>query len=145
MRKARGFGYWWILLALVPINAPAAGCTKAEAIAAETDASMLKSWDAVHESFQKYGHCDDGAIAEGYSDAVALLLANNWNTLPSLAKWVAADPSFERFVLRHIDPTAAAKHLTKIASNAKLDCPGEHRILCDHLLKAVEAAGPGER
>jgi hypothetical protein len=107
-------------------------------MAAENEASTLKSWTAVHSSFRSYAHCDDGAIAEGYSESVTLLLANRWNTLPSLAKLVADDPHFERFVIRHINGTVPRERLVKIASNARRDCPKDHRVLCDRLLKATE-------
>jgi hypothetical protein len=107
-------------------------------MAAENEASTLKSWPAVQRSFQNYAHCDDGAIGEGYSESITLLLADHWNTLPSLARLVANDPHFERFVTRHIDSTVPRERLTRIASNARRNCSKEHRALCDRFLKATE-------
>ena len=138
MWKARSLNRWWLVLALASTNASAAECTKAQAVAAENEASTLRSWTAVHGSFRSYAHCDDGAIAEGYSESVTLLLANRWNTLPSLAKLVADDPHFEKFVTHHINDSVPKERLTKITLNARRDCPKEHRALCDRLLKAAE-------
>ena len=137
MWKGGGLGQWALVFALAPVGASAAECTKAQAMAAENEASTLKSWAAVHRSFRSYAHCDDGAIGEGYSESVTLLLANRWNTLPSLAKLVAHDPQFQKFVDRHINDTVPRERLAKIASNAQRHCPQRHLALCGQILKAA--------
>lgn len=50
-----------------------ADCTLQEAFAAERTASTLRSWPEVHSAFIRYGHCDDGAIGEGFSDRFQFL------------------------------------------------------------------------
>src|SRR6266851_7181874 len=78
-------------------------CTGEQAKKAEAEADQLKGWNAVYRSFVRYGHCDDGAIAEGYSDSVAKLLANHWAEIQDLRKLTLESPEFSNFVLRHID------------------------------------------
>lgn len=55
-------------------------CTQAKATQAEKEADSLRDWDQVYRSFQKFSQCDDGAIAEGYSDSVTKLLADDWKS-----------------------------------------------------------------
>jgi hypothetical protein len=127
-----------LALAFLAIDAWGAECTKAQAIAAEGEASSLKTWSAVHRSFRTYAHCDDGAIGEGYSESITLLLANRWNTLPSLARLAASDPKFERFVMRHVDATVPKERLARISAHAKHRCPKGQRPLCRRLLEATK-------
>jgi hypothetical protein len=56
-------------------------CTKTEAIEAEGEVSNLQNWDALFKSFKKYGHCDTGAIAEGYTESIARIFTNKWNSI----------------------------------------------------------------
>ena len=61
-------------------------CSQADAIAADKDLDRLKSWAAVYRTFGLYRQCDDGSIAEGYSDAVAILLTEHWPEVTALAR-----------------------------------------------------------
>ena len=70
-------------------------CTRVEAIMAETEASSLRDWVAVYASFEKYSHCDDAAIAEGYSDAIGRLLTEDWEHFSLAAKLMSFDHKFE--------------------------------------------------
>jgi hypothetical protein len=62
-------------------------CTEQKAIRAEEEASVLHTWTEVYKSYQNYGECDDGAIAEGYSDSIAHLLSDNWNRISELNRF----------------------------------------------------------
>jgi hypothetical protein len=94
------------------------------------DVDHLKDWAAVYKSFKKFAPCDDGGIAEGYSDAVAQLLAKHWNTLPALIRFTSSDHAFKEFVLRHIDSTDAEDDLKVIARNARLHCLPQATRFC---------------
>jgi len=113
-----------------------AECSKEEAIQAETIASTLKNWEEVHAAFKKFAHCDDGAIAEGYSESISQLLANHWNQLGDLKKLLKTDRSFEAFILTHIDQTITKENTAKIVKNAKSNCPKRSLSLC----KKIESA-----
>jgi hypothetical protein len=115
-------------------------CTTAEEKQALGQADSLRDWDAVYRSFINFAHCDDGAIAEGYSDTVGRLLASDWKHLGALAKLVATDKKFEHFVLRHIDETLPIKVLKTIASNAEKSCPADQTTLCGKIRRKARSA-----
>ena len=79
--------------------------------------------------FQAFGHCDDGAIGEGYSDTVGRLLAADWQHFDVLYRLIAANGSFKKFVLRHIDETLPDDELKSIVTNATLRCPAGKKTL----------------
>ena len=66
------------------------------------EADTLKTWQMIYDSFRRYRQCDDGALAEGYSESIVTTLANRWDQLPSQAL-IAHDRSFRYFVFRHIE------------------------------------------
>ena len=115
-------------------------CTEAEAKQALDQADQLKDWDAVHRSFVHFAHCDDGAIAEGYSDTVGRLLAGDWKHMGALAKLVSADKKFESFVLRHIDETLPTDVLKTIANNAEKSCRTDQTTLCKKILQSARSS-----
>lgn len=115
-------------------------CTDAEARRALDGVDSLRTWDALYMSYRAYRQCDDGAIGEGYSDSVARILANRWDTLPRLAHLTGKDAEFRRFVLRHVDATNDTGDLQKIRTTAKTACPAGLRKLCDDLGEAATTA-----
>jgi hypothetical protein len=67
------------VLSLAPLllaEAPQKPCTREEAMQAADDTDHLDNWNAVYRSFKRFSQCDDGGIAEGYSDDVGKLLAD---------------------------------------------------------------------
>lgn len=115
-------------------------CSKAEAIEAESSASRLSNWEDIYKSFMKFRHCDDGAIAEGYSDSVVRMLADRWSELATLKKLASSDKDFYTFVLRHIDATADKSQVEKILSNSSKRCPKSDSELCSALKAAARKA-----
>jgi hypothetical protein len=112
-------------------------CTQPEAVAAETEASTIGSWPALYKSFLKYSHCDDAAIAEGYSESVSRLLAENWNDLKTLRKIASDNKQFERFVFRHIDGTWTRERISIVEQNAKTRCSVSDKQFCKRILREV--------
>ena len=106
----------------------------------EHQADNLRSWSALFHSYKLHGRCDDGAAAEGYSESVARILVDHWDTLSRLAELAEQDAGFRRFVYGHIDATLATKDLEKISANAKDSCPRGLRPLCSNLNKEADAA-----
>ena len=132
---------WLVILALTTLSRAAAAehqpCTQQEAITAETQASTLESWDALHRSFIQFGHCDDASIAEGYSEAVSRLLAEDWKNLPVFQRYAARNRAFERFVLRHVDGTWSLDRVRTVAENARERCSNRRRKLCQKILREL--------
>jgi len=104
-------------------------CTMEEAIAAEM-AATAQSWEQLHQQFKHYSHCDDGAIGEGFSESVTLLLAEHWRDIQQLETILRHDSAFRKFVLRHINETVPAERLNRIVENANKRCPRSLKGLC---------------
>lgn len=115
-------------------------CRAHDAEAADAMLDKLNDWAAIDMVRKRYGHCDDGSIAEGYSEAVARLLVDRWDTLPALAQLVRRNPALKRFVLRHVDATLDTKDLDQIAALASRSCPYSAVNLCSALKSSAKAA-----
>lgn len=100
----------------------------------------LSSWSAVNQNRIKFGHCDDGDIAEGNSEAVARLLADHWDSLPELSTLISKTPALKTYVLKHIDSTLDTKDLDKIQAQATHSCPAKLKVLCGEIKDAAETA-----
>jgi hypothetical protein len=114
-------------------------CSMIEAQHAEAEADTLRTWSALYNSYKKYRQCDDGAIAEGYSESVARILVDHWDTLPTLVQLVKQTIGFQQFVVKHVDETLNASDLKQIAANAATRCPTGLRGLCKDLQKRADA------
>lgn len=112
-------------------------CTRQQAQEAESVAATAKSWQQLHQQFERYEHCDDGAIAEGFSESVSLLLAKDWESIDQLKVILESDFSFLKFVLRHIDESVPADRLKQIAENAGKQCPRNLKKLCGDIEAAA--------
>lgn len=131
----------WIWVAFLCYASEAAAdtsvCTSEEARRAEAIVVVANSWRQVHEQFERYAHCDDGAIAEGFSESITLLLAEHWDTIRQLQPFVVSDPVFRKFILRHIDETVPAERLQRIAKYADNRCPRNLKALCRDMRAAA--------
>ena len=113
-------------------------CTEAERRQVEAEADELRSWDALYKSYRKYRYCDDVDAQEGYSESIARILADHWETLPRLAKLIEHDSSFGKFV--GLDATMDMKDVAKIRNNALHRCPAGLEKLCAKLKKDADEA-----
>ena len=111
-------------------------CTEQEAIAADKEASEVTDWKMMLRSFLRYNKCDDASIAEGYSESVSRLLADDWHKTPSLIALIRKNKGFGDFILKHIDETIPLHRLRKITFQAKHECPRGGESFCMAVLKA---------
>lgn len=111
-------------------------CTEQEAIAADKEASEITDWKILLRSYLRYNQCDDGSIAEGYSDSVSRLLSDDWNKTPNLIAIIKRNKGFCEFILKHIDETVPLSRLKKITFQAKNKCPNGGKTFCAAVLKA---------
>jgi hypothetical protein len=114
------------------------GCSSDDAIRAEQEASSLSDWDAVYESYKRFHACDDGSIAEGYSESVSTILGNKWSTIDRLKQIMSRDKSFEAFVLAHLDESVPRDRLRVIDANARNQCPDNLSRFCRLLIGKLE-------
>jgi hypothetical protein len=113
-------------------------CSESRVIAAVKESSALKSWQIIYDSYRKYQQCDDGAIAEGYSDSITGLMANKWDTLKDLKMLTETDKEFLKFILRHIDASAAPDDVKKVSNNASQHCTADSSELCSLIKERAE-------
>ena len=112
-------------------------CTQLQAMQAEKEADYLNNWDLMYRSYRRFSQCDDGGIAEGYSDSITKLLADDWRSFNRLLALTNRNTGFRGFVLKHIDETVPADRLAKIAKNARSECAARGRDLCFSIAKAT--------
>jgi hypothetical protein len=128
---------------LLPSSAASARtelCLERQATRADAAADGLTSWRQAYSFFRRYRDCDDGAIAEGFSDGVAELLANHWTQIRDLDRLSRAHPSFRAFVLKHINGTIGSDQVETILANATRRCPRSARELCHRVAAAARTA-----
>ena len=118
-------------------NAQPPACPDVISVAAAVSEDHLKNWNDLSQLFKKYRGCDEGALAEGYSEFIVRTLARRWDTLEELRKLVTEDKTFEDFVLKHIDASADPAHIVMVLSNVKERCPVDSAQLCSAIEKAV--------
>ncbi|NHZ39016.1 hypothetical protein [Massilia aquatica] len=139
-KAALKIGAALMLCAFLSPAAHAKKCTTAQADAAETMVDYLDNWDKIDQARKQFGHCDEGSIGEGFSEAVARRLVDNWDTLPMLANLIKKDRALKRFVTWHLDPTLNSSDLEKIQVLATSSCQPGLKKLCAELKKAATAA-----
>jgi hypothetical protein len=118
-------------------NVEAKECASAEAREAEAGVDSLKSWSSIYQAFEKYGHCDDGGIAEGWTEAVVHTLASNWDSLIQASRYAEKDDGFRHFLLKHIDASADIDEVRAIGELAKSRCPPKLDVLCKDIERSV--------
>ena len=122
------------------VRAQDSDCTDVQAARAEPVIDGVRTWDALYKSYKLYEKCDDGAVADAYSDAVARLLVGHWKTLPRLAQLAKKNDDFRQFVLDHIDSSDDPGDLRTIKRRAERRCPADLRSTCRELKKAADSA-----
>lgn len=131
--------FWCLTLLPHPsISGEIRVCSKQESQNAENITSKLATWASLYSAFEKYGHCDDGAIGEGFSESISLLLSDKWNRFDRFAKYANKNQIFREFVIKHIDETLPEDRLNKIKLNASKNCKAEFRETCFELIVSIE-------
>lgn len=94
----------------------------------------------MHRAVKEFGHCDDGAIAEGFSEAVARLFIASGHRVGELDQLARRYPAFRVFVLRHVDATLTASQLADIEREVQFACPVGADDLCKHVSSSAMRA-----
>lgn len=125
----------------LPASAESTACSLKDQYWVSNELPGLKTWAAIHKSFQQHApQCDDGFIAEGYTEAVVVLLAHRWQSIRELTTITKHDLKFEKFVLRHINASADPDDLKRIQLLASSQCPAKHKALCSSIYAAATEA-----
>ena len=113
-------------------------CTKDKETQAERAIDELTSWQKVYDAYTKFVQCDDGAIAEGYTDKISDLLAYNWKAIGELLKFIRINPQFERFILEHVDTLTTQDQAKAIIANSREHCDATAAEFCNRLAQKVQ-------
>lgn len=107
---------------------PAEACSNEMSRQAQSSlADARGDWPALLKHQTAFAACDDGALGEGYSEAVVRLLAQRRGQIGTFAALGKAHPAFQRWVIRHIDATASDEELNSIIANAT-NCSGDASV-----------------
>ena len=129
-----------LLCCVAAVPAAARECTQFEAYTAESLYPYLSSWKEMHMAFRAYGHCDDGSIAEAFTEAISRLWEKQWDLVPEMLQETAADPGFRKFVFRRIGSEAIpAERRKTILDHARSRCPPDAGAVCQKVLAASGA------
>jgi hypothetical protein len=132
-----------LLVLMFDASPSLADCSTEQSRAAEAVADDLPNWGSVYDAYSRFGVCDDGAIAEGFSDSIARLLTKQWNSLIALDRLATAHPGFRRFVLRHIDSLMSPDQARLIVQNSRRHCPQGSGELCSAIAEQISVASKG--
>ncbi len=124
-----------ILLIMPPLNASGKDCTKKEEQIIESKAAYLKTWDEVFDSWEKFKHCDDGSIAEGFTESITKNLVKNWTEDGHLIRLIKNKPKFEKFILEHINEAVPYDRLSILGHMAEMRCQNSTLEFCMKILE----------
>ena len=103
----------------------------------------VKSWHNLRVWHDRYPKCDDGDIADLLSVIIVDMLTTEWPTVPALQAEIRVRPTFQRFVVEHVDATANSDDLNTAIRNEESRCPRRSASLCKMLrLAATDALQP---
>jgi hypothetical protein len=83
-------------------------------------------------------NCDDGDMAEGWSDLVEKIFVTHPKIIAPLIVFMKQDVRFKRFVIDHIDAGWNANDAPKALVNARHYCPAETEGLCREIIKKMQ-------
>ena len=136
MLKRIAFSSFALALAL-PALAQDRPCPKNEAQRAEKAIERVVNWQQLHKAFQDYGHCDQGAIDDLFTDTMLRLMVE-WRNVEGLAGPMQSDPRYKTFIQRHLlSPMAKPDH-PSVYSRAKASCPAGLEAFCAEVAELVK-------
>ncbi len=115
-------------------------CSKAAESQSEKESETLRTWDSLHKSYRLYGRCDNVSAQEGYSESIARILVDHWETLTRLGQILQQDQHFKAFVLGGVNSTLNQSDVERIKTNAVQKCSPQLAGLCHELAKAADDA-----
>jgi hypothetical protein len=116
------------------------GCTAAMYGRAQSSlADVAGSWPLLLKHERTFATCDDGALAEGYSDAVVTNFAKRWDQFDLFVTLSTRHPAFGRWAIQHIDASASDEQLKQIMLNAAR-CTGDVKSVCEAIHQAAANA-----
>jgi len=129
-----------LLLALCVLTATASAeeCTDMEAYTAMTVTGYLDSWQSVRRAYEQFRHCgDDGAIAEGFDEAISVIWENQWNKVTEMLQYTNENKGFRAFIYKRIwSETVPEERWQVILKKAEKECPKDAKDFCAEIIRA---------
>lgn len=132
------------LVVLVPLTSCAASadsaCSTSEAKDAENAVASIRSFGEFREAYRRYSHCDDGSVAEGFSEASTSIVVSQWGDIRNIDSELGLDSHLRNFFIKHVDATAPLERLGEIERLSGASCPKESELLCAEISAAAKRA-----
>ncbi len=116
-------------------------CISSTVIHTDAQVSKVRNWDEYYHAYRLFHACDDGAIAEAFSDRVAVLLADPQVPLAHLNTLSRTDQHFRSFVLKHIDETLSQDQLKGLSERVLRQCTIDANAICRDIRRRLDALG----
>lgn len=114
-------------------------CSKADAASAEKTIDRVLTWPAMQKAWKDYGHCDTGAVADLYSEALLRLIVGNWPKIAELEPAFTNDLAFREWILNRLSGGALPKgDLDDVHDLTQNSCPKAQKRMCEALHEAAE-------
>lgn len=145
-----------LLIAASPM-APSKECTQEEVRLADRQDAVIPAknwtWERLYESFRRFGNCSDAKnpgiwdaeLATTYDGAVQHLLIDDWQHVSEFGKLIQKHPSFERFVLSHVNEAFPLDGGKAVMANARDHCPESYGGLCKEIERAASPMPDSEK
>lgn len=111
-------------------------CPPAEAARAEKTIDTVVSWAQMRKVYVDYAHCNTGAVADMYCDALLRLMVE-WKNIDALAADMAKDEKYRDFVYAHLRSPAAKDDRETVYARARRSCPKGLEAFCAELAEVV--------
>ena len=119
-------------------------CSKADAAAAEKSVDRVVNYPGLLKAFRDYGHCDQGAVEDVFTDAILRLMVE-WKDVDTIAQDMNRDANYKKFIHRHLQSPAAKDDRQSIYSRAKASCPVTQGAFCAELLEVVKSPAAAKK
>ena len=106
----------------------------------EHRAPSKATWKRLAGLIVTYQACDDGALAEGFSDSVCHWLAIHWDRVAEVIANCRNQRDGCRLALRHIDASCGADDLKAVLQHASTKCPKNATRVCSEIVAGAQAA-----
>lgn len=104
-------------------------------------AGAVGSWTSLQGHQKIFASCNDGAFAEGHSDAVVTLFAYRWKQFDSFVALSRHSLALRRWAIGHVDASTSHDELTKVVCNpARGDGSAWSNDLCRQIGKTARDA-----
>ncbi len=136
MRLGRLAPFAAILAFALSTHAADKPCPPAEAAKAEKSIDTVVTWAQMQKAYLDYSHCNKGAVAEVYTDALLRLIVE-WKNVDAFAGAIQKDEKYRDFIYAHLKSPAAKDDRHTIYLRAKQSCPKGLTAFCAELCDVV--------